>query len=153
MTRISPRESAGLSMLDASIEPSAAPAPTSVCISSMKRIIFCAWAQYLYDPRDLRVAADHRIKLILPRTIRERACKARERPWLLWFVGVAYLPFFYIREYARERDPVDAEARKHVGCRSRVFYETQKQVLGRNELVVEGCGDTRRSLEHANQFR
>ena len=34
----SPLASAGLSMLDASIEPSAAPAPTSVCISSMKRM-------------------------------------------------------------------------------------------------------------------
>ena len=35
---ISPRASAGLRMLAASIAPSAAPAPTSVCSSSMKRI-------------------------------------------------------------------------------------------------------------------
>ena len=34
----SPRESAGLKMFDASIAPSAAPAPTIVCSSSMKRI-------------------------------------------------------------------------------------------------------------------
>ena len=34
----SPRASIGLSMLEASIEPSAAPAPTTVCSSSMKRI-------------------------------------------------------------------------------------------------------------------
>ena len=34
----SPRASAGFSMLEASIEPSAAPAPTTVCSSSMKRI-------------------------------------------------------------------------------------------------------------------
>ena len=34
-----PRASAGLSMLEASIEPSAAPAPTSVCNSSMNRTI------------------------------------------------------------------------------------------------------------------
>ena len=34
----SPRASAGLSMLHASIAPSAAPAPTSVCSSSMKRM-------------------------------------------------------------------------------------------------------------------
>ena len=35
--RSSPRASMGLSMLEASIEPSAAPAPTTVCSSSMKR--------------------------------------------------------------------------------------------------------------------
>ena len=35
----SPRASAGLSMLEASMDPSALPAPTSVCISSMKRMI------------------------------------------------------------------------------------------------------------------
>src|SRR5215204_4931882 len=34
----SPRAKAGLSMLEASIEPSAAPAPTTVCSSSMNRI-------------------------------------------------------------------------------------------------------------------
>ena len=34
-TRSSPRASAGLSMLPASTAPSAAPAPTRVCISSM----------------------------------------------------------------------------------------------------------------------
>ena len=40
----SPRASAGFSMLLASIAPSAAPAPTSVCSSSMKRMmfLFCA---------------------------------------------------------------------------------------------------------------
>ena len=40
----SPRASAGFSMLDASIAPSAAPAPTSVCSSSMNRMmfLFCA---------------------------------------------------------------------------------------------------------------
>ena len=35
----SPRASIGLSMFEASIEPSAAPAPTTVCSSSMKRMI------------------------------------------------------------------------------------------------------------------
>ena len=34
----SPRASAGFSMFEASIDPSALPAPTSVCISSMKRM-------------------------------------------------------------------------------------------------------------------
>ena len=37
--RSSPRASIGLSMLEASIDPSAAPAPTTVCSSSMKRMI------------------------------------------------------------------------------------------------------------------
>ena len=41
MQRSSPRASAGLSMLAASTAPSAAPAPTSVCSSSMNRMI-CA---------------------------------------------------------------------------------------------------------------
>ena len=36
----SPRASIGLSMLEASIAPSAAPAPTTVCSSSMKRMIW-----------------------------------------------------------------------------------------------------------------
>ena len=37
---ISPRDSAGLRMLAASSEPSAEPAPTSVCSSSMKMMMF-----------------------------------------------------------------------------------------------------------------
>ena len=40
----SPRASAGLSMFEASIAPSAAPAPTSVCSSSMNRMICLFWA-------------------------------------------------------------------------------------------------------------
>src|SRR5207247_762187 len=40
---ISPRESAGFSMLDASMDPSAAPAPTRVCSSSMKMMMLPAW--------------------------------------------------------------------------------------------------------------
>ena len=39
IARSSPRASAGFSMFEASIEPSAAPAPTSVCNSSMNRMI------------------------------------------------------------------------------------------------------------------
>ena len=39
---ISPRARAGLSTLEASIAPSAPPAPTSVCSSSMKRMVFLA---------------------------------------------------------------------------------------------------------------
>src|SRR5579859_5954523 len=39
IARSSPRASAGLSMFEASMEPSAAPAPTKVCNSSMNRII------------------------------------------------------------------------------------------------------------------
>ena len=37
--RNSPRASIGLSMFEASIDPSAAPAPTTVCSSSMKRMM------------------------------------------------------------------------------------------------------------------
>src|SRR5437667_606987 len=40
---ISPRESAGLSMFDASMAPSAAPAPISVCSSSRNRTTFSDW--------------------------------------------------------------------------------------------------------------
>ena len=39
---ISPRDSAGLSTLEASMAPSAPPAPTRVCSSSMKRMTFLA---------------------------------------------------------------------------------------------------------------
>src|SRR5437763_17218893 len=39
MARNSPRASAGFSILEASIAPSAAPAPTKVCNSSMKSTI------------------------------------------------------------------------------------------------------------------
>jgi hypothetical protein len=38
MQRSEPRASAGFSRLDASMEPAAAPAPTTVCISSMNRM-------------------------------------------------------------------------------------------------------------------
>ena len=40
MDWISPRDSAGLSMFEASMAPSAAPAPMSVCSSSRKRMTF-----------------------------------------------------------------------------------------------------------------
>ncbi len=40
IARSSPRARAGFSMFEASIEPSAAPAPTRVCSSSMKRMIW-----------------------------------------------------------------------------------------------------------------
>src|SRR3979409_2290392 len=46
----SPRASAGLSMLLASIAPSAAPAPTSVCSSSMNRMMFLFWALSFITP-------------------------------------------------------------------------------------------------------
>ena len=39
----SPRANAGLRMLDASIAPSAPPAPTSVCNSSINNTTFPAW--------------------------------------------------------------------------------------------------------------
>ena len=39
MARNSPRASAGFSMFEASIDPSAAPAPTSVCNSSINKMI------------------------------------------------------------------------------------------------------------------
>ena len=45
----SPRDSGGFRMLAASIAPSAAPAPTSVCSSSMKRTRVAARAQLLDD--------------------------------------------------------------------------------------------------------
>ena len=41
---MSPRERAGLNIFDASMVPSAPPAPIMVCISSMKRITFFAAA-------------------------------------------------------------------------------------------------------------
>ncbi len=40
MHRISPRDSAGFRMFAASSDPSAEPAPTSVCSSSMKTMMF-----------------------------------------------------------------------------------------------------------------
>src|SRR5215472_9949673 len=46
---ISPRERAGFRMLAASSEPSAAPAPTSVCSSSMKMITFRFSINLLHD--------------------------------------------------------------------------------------------------------
>ena len=54
--RSSPRASAGLSMLAASTAPSAAPAPTSVCSSSMKQMI---------SPVALRDLAEHGLEAVL----------------------------------------------------------------------------------------
>src|SRR5881296_2747669 len=67
IVRNSPRASIGLSMFDASTEPSAAPAPTMVCSSSMKRMIWpCesvtsfknAFSRSSNSPRNF--APDHR---------------------------------------------------------------------------------------------
>ena len=49
MQRISPRESAGFRMLAASSDPSADPAPTSVCSSSMNTMMFGLLGQLLHD--------------------------------------------------------------------------------------------------------
>ena len=51
MQRSSPRASAGLSMLEASTRPSALPAPTSVCSSSMNRITVALGGLHLVDDR------------------------------------------------------------------------------------------------------
>src|SRR5438876_582398 len=73
----SPRASAGFSMLDASTAPSAAPAPTSVCSSSMKRMMlrFCAislmtalsrssnWPRYLVPAITAHVERQHAVVL------------------------------------------------------------------------------------------
>src|SRR6266542_3070779 len=53
IVRNSPRASIGLSMFDASTEPSAAPAPTMVCSSSMNRMI-CPCASVTSFKRALR---------------------------------------------------------------------------------------------------
>ena len=51
MARSSPRARAGFRRFAASIEPSPPPAPTRVCISSMKRIILpCDWMTALMTP-------------------------------------------------------------------------------------------------------
>ena len=49
MQRISPRDSAGFRMLAASSDPSADPAPTSVCSSSMNTMMFGLLGQLLHD--------------------------------------------------------------------------------------------------------
>ena len=49
MQRTSPRDSAGFRMLAASSDPSAEPAPTSVCSSSMKTMMFGFLGQLLHD--------------------------------------------------------------------------------------------------------
>src|SRR5678815_2015884 len=55
---ISPRDNAGFKMFAASSEPSAEPAPTSVCNSSMKMMEFCDCLLYTSDAADERSSVD-----------------------------------------------------------------------------------------------
>src|ERR1700731_103091 len=66
---ISPRESAGLRMLAASREPSAEPAPTSVCSSSMKTMAF--WLSINSFMMVLRRSSNWP-RYLVPATMRER---------------------------------------------------------------------------------
>src|ERR1044072_4115565 len=84
--RSSPRASIGFSRFAASTAPSAAPAPTIVCRSSMKRIsspsgdlISLAAAEDLDDAADLLIPSDHRIELAFLGELGEVAAELGER--------------------------------------------------------------------------
>ena len=78
MTRISPRASAGFSMFDASIEPSAAPAPTTVCSSSMNRIRSSPWS-VTSSITDLRRSSNSP-RYFVPATMPARSSTTRRFP-------------------------------------------------------------------------
>ena len=92
----SPRASIGLSMFDASIEPSAAPAPTTVCSSSMNRMT-C--------PARIRDFLQHRLEPLLEfaavlRARDERAHVERDDPLVLE-------PFGNVLAHDALREPFD----------------------------------------------
>ncbi len=66
----SPRASAGLIRLEASVDPSAAPAPTIVCSSSMNRMIW---------PSDFTTSFDHGLQPLLELTAEFRGRRSRNR--------------------------------------------------------------------------
>ena len=102
MQRSSPRASAGLSMLPASMAPSAAPAPTTVCSSSMKRTTRPSEARDLLEhglEPLLELAAvlgpgDHRAQVEGHQAAVARASRARRRSPIRWASpsAIAVLP-------------------------------------------------------------
>ena len=66
----SPRLNAGLKILEASIAPSAAPAPTMVCNSSMKMIMFFA---FLSSSITALILSSNWPRYLVPATIRARS--------------------------------------------------------------------------------
>ncbi len=74
MQRISPRLSAGLRMLAASSEPSADPAPTRVCSSSMKTMMFgLSVSSFMIALR----RSSNWPRYLVPATIREMSSASR----------------------------------------------------------------------------
>ena len=78
ITWSSPRASAGFSMLEASIAPSAAPAPTTVCSSSMKTIIWSPLSR-ISSITDFRRSSNSP-RYFVPAIIPERSSATRRRP-------------------------------------------------------------------------
>ena len=109
--------------------------------------------EYLYDARYFSVPSDHGIEFVFPGAVGEGACETGKCAGFLRLVYIPYLPFFYIREHARESRSVDTEARYRIGGGARMFGNTQKQMFRRNELVVETCSYTRSGFKDLNELR
>ena len=103
------------------------------------RIVLRATRQDLDDARDLGVAADDGIELVLAGTLGERTGEPRKRARLGVAFRVADLALLDIREDSRERGAVNAVSREKFRRRSRMFGDSEQQMFGRDELVVERC--------------
>ena len=94
------------------------------------RIVLGAARKNLYHARDLGIAPDDGVELILACALGKRACEFRERTRLLRSVGVANFPFFDISQHAGKRRAVDTETRENVGRGPRMFHDAEQEMLG-----------------------
>src|SRR5205809_722044 len=142
MQRRSPRARAGFSMFEASIAPSAAPAPTSVWSSSMKRItcpldssisLSTAFKRSSNSPRYLEPA------MSAPRSI---ARIALQRLQFLLGVRVRHTMRAAHGDERLENRVVGHPEAREQSARGVVGFlgEGQVQMLGRDEFILERLG-------------
>ena len=116
-------------------------------------IVFRATRKYLDDAHDLGIAADDRIELVLTGAVGERTGKTRQSARFLRLVGVADLPFFDVGSTRASATRSTRKRAKSVRCGSGMFRNTEQEMLGRDELIIERRGDARRRFKDADELR
>ena len=128
----SPRASIGFSMFDASIEPSAAPAPTTVCSSSMKRM---TWPCGVGDLLEHRLQPLLELAAVL-RAGDERAHVERDDPLVLQ-------PFGHVAADDALRQPFDDGGLADAG-----LADEHRVVLGAARQHLDDAADLLVAADH-----